>query len=400
MKPSVIEKYLERYAEDEIRLLPGLARTRGPRNWVARTWEHVVCIPACSERNFLPATLDAIGAAHSAEDALVIVVINARESASAGVHQDNEALWNHLGCNDGPVCTTQVGALDLLVVDRWSEGRWLPEKQGVGLARKIAGDMALALIASGAVRHPWIRCTDADVEVPSDFFDSIGGVPADASAAISPFVHVPEGDENQQQAMRLYDVYLQDYVDGLERAGSPYAFHTIGSLISVQARHYAMVRGIPKRAAGEDFYLLNKLAKVGRVCTIDGDPIHIRGRLSDRVPFGTGAALLDMRHALEKGLPTRKYDPRVFDGLRHWLVALDRFVEAPNVERLRQELIQISNPLGTALMQTLEELGAFEAAQKASDQVSGEPLRRRLREWNDAFRTLKIIHGLRDRGIA
>ena len=126
-------------------------------------------------------------------------------------------------------------------------------------------DEALALIAGGLVQNPWIRCTDADVEVPSDYFTAIAEIPADASAAIAPFVHVPEGDANQQEAMRLYDAYLQDYVDGLSRAGSSYAFHTIGSLISVQARHYAMVRGVPKRAAGEDFYLLNKLAKVGRV---------------------------------------------------------------------------------------------------------------------------------------
>ena len=48
----------------------------------------------------------------------------------------------------------------------------------------------------------------------------------------------------------------------MKYARSPYAFHTIGSTMAVSANHYAKVRGFPKREAGEDFYLLNKLAKV------------------------------------------------------------------------------------------------------------------------------------------
>ena len=389
MKKDGIEKYLNRYAEEEINHLPV----------VSRVWKYVVCIPACAELDSLPFTVHTLAHARGAEDALLVVVINARQTASMEVHQDNQALWSHLGCAQGPVAMVQKEGLDLLVIDRWSENRWLPEKQGVGLARKIAGDVALALISRGHVSGEWIRCTDADVAVPADYFESTQGVPSEASALISPFEHVPEGDANQQEAMRRYDAYLQAYVDGLEYAGSPYAFHTIGSLISVRARHYAMVRGIPKREAGEDFYLLNKLAKVGRVCTLDADPIRIQGRLSDRVPFGTGAALLYMSQALSNGEPTRHYDPRVFDGLRHWLIALDRFVEDPNVIRLQRQIEGVAHPIGSALFETLAEMGAFQAAEKASKQVQGEPLRRRLREWNDAFRTLKLIHGLRDRGI-
>ena len=37
------------------------------------------------------------------------------------------------------------------------------------------------------------------------------------------------------------------------------------------------------------------------------------------------------------------------------------------------------------------------AAEAAAAQVTGAQLSRRLVEWNDAFRTLKILHGLRDR---
>jgi len=391
MKKGPIEKYLDRYAEEEVRCLP-------PNQ---NTWKYVVCIPACAEAESLFATLEGLSQAQSSEQALVIVVINARASASQAVHASNLRTWEQLrdvaGLAFEPLSFGRLGGLDLLVVDRWSEGRCLPEKQGVGLARKIAGDMALALIQSGRVSEPWIRCTDADVQVPKDYFEQLNGVGAEASAAVSTFVHVPEGDVSQQEAMRLYDAYLQSYVDGLLAAGSPYAFHTIGSLISVKAESYAAVRGIPKRLAGEDFYLLNKLAKVGRVVSLEGAPIRIRGRLSDRVPFGTGAALTEI--CADEPDSYRPYTLRTFDGLAHWLDALESFVEHTDEDLLRASVQQLNEPLRSALFQTLDGLGAFTAAAEASRQVSGDQLRRRLTEWNDAFRTLKVIHGLRNKGI-
>jgi hypothetical protein len=156
------------------------------------------------------------------------------------------------------------------------------------------------------------------------------------------------------------------------------------------------VRGIPRREAGEDFYLLNKLAKVGRVHDLEGDPVRIRGRVSDRVPFGTGAALQEIQAALAEGRPTRHYDPHVFDGLRIWLAALDEFVADPDGEALQARVRRAPSRLSAPLWNTLSSMGAFAAAEQASEQVGGEQLRRRLMEWNDAFRTLKLIHGLRD----
>ena len=51
------------------------------------------------------------------------------------------------------------------------------------------------------------------------------------------------------------------------------------------------MRGFPKRNAGEDFYLLNKLAKVGSVHRLAAPAIEIEARVSHRVPFGTGPAI-------------------------------------------------------------------------------------------------------------
>ena len=389
MRKTVIEKYLERYAEEEAGNLPPMHRK----------WKHVVCIPACNEAESLMITLESLAAANAAEDALVVVVVNGRASAPTDVHENNAELCRRLKDKaelaEGFIALGRIHSLDLLVIDRWSDGRYLPEKQGVGLARKIAGDVALSLFASGSVEDRWIRCTDADVQVPRDYFQQLLGLGSGVSSAIYSFEHIPEGDAVQQAAMGAYDRYLQSYVDGLSAAGSPYAFHTIGSLISVQADSYAAVRGIPKRLAGEDFYLLNKLAKVGSVVSLDGDPVRIRGRLSDRVPFGTGAALRDLCAVDDDLPPFQPYAPHIFDGLAHWLSALESFVMKPNVDVLRATIQVLPEPLGSVLYTTLTSMCAFEAAEKASQQVSGAHLHRRLMEWNDAFRTMKLVHGLR-----
>ena len=390
----VIDKYLSKHAEAEAE---GVGEA-------PRTWTHGVCIPACAEGTGLLGTLETLSSARGASEALVIIVVNGRCEAPASVHEQNQAtlaaLREACGVGKGPFSWGALGGMGILVVDRASTGRCFPPKQGVGLARKIAGDVALTLIRRGVLLHPWIRCTDADVQVPADYFEQLPAALPGVSAAITPFVHIPEGPPTQQQAMGIYDAYLQSYVDGLTRAGSPYAFHTIGSLISVDAHSYAVVRGIPKRLAGEDFYLLNKLAKVGRVHTLGGDPVRIRGRLSDRVPFGTGAALIDIGAALLSGGPIRAYDPRVFEGVGHWLAALKAFSANADLSQLRAAIAEVPDPIGPGLVAGLDSMGAFDAAEKASEQVQGDPLYRRLMEWNDAFRTLKLVHALRDGGIA
>src|SRR5260370_15593309 len=111
------------------------------------------------------------------------------------------------------------------------------------------------------------------------------------AALIYPFWHRCESPPELADGMDRYELFLRSYVLGLADAGSPYAFHTLGSTVAVHTLAYAKVRGFPRRAAGEDFYLLNKLAKVGSIAQLDGAPLIIRGRRSHRLPFGTGAAL-------------------------------------------------------------------------------------------------------------
>src|SRR6185295_2791724 len=105
------------------------------------------------------------------------------------------------------------------------------------------------------------------------------------------FRHEATGDAALDGAHALYEVRLRYDVLGLASAGSPWAMHAIGSTLAVGVEAYAAVRGFPRRMAGEDFHLLAKLAKIGRVVRAGGEPIRLRSRSSDRVPFGTGAAV-------------------------------------------------------------------------------------------------------------
>ena len=164
MLTKAVRQYLERHAEPEAANVP----------WKGAPVKHLVCIPACREDGSLIQTLESLSGVLEAEQALVVVVVNGGVLADQAVHQSNALCWQELEqraqIGSGPMAWGSMGRLRILAVDRFSEGRRLPAKQGVGLARKIAGDIGLRLVSDGHVQSEWIRCTDADVEVPKDYF--------------------------------------------------------------------------------------------------------------------------------------------------------------------------------------------------------------------------------------
>jgi hypothetical protein len=198
----------------------------------------------------------------------------------------------------------------------------IPAAQGVGLARKAGCDIALKWMSEGAISGEWIHSSDADALLPQDYFQQLDSCNQRAVAAVYPFRHTPGADQNCDEATALYELRLHHYVLGLEYAGSPYAYHTLGSCLAVKAGAYAQVRGFPKRAGGEDFYLLNKLAKLGPVLKLTGKCIELQSRHSRRVPFGTGPAvekIADNEHP--SALPLF-YHPLCFAALRALLTVV------------------------------------------------------------------------------
>lgn len=393
-----IEQYLERYAEPEARVGGALDRS----------FRRVLAVPVCNEAAGLLGGLEAALGAEPGT-ALCIVVVNAPLDAKEEVHRQNAALFGDLQARlraprrmslEPPIWFGEMGSYSLLLVDRQSAEHRLPLKQGVGLARRIASDIALAMVRAGHLTGRFIATTDADVELPADYFSVIEAVPEAQVAAVYPFEHIPSGNQAVDRATALYEIWLRYYVLGLRSAGSPYAMHTIGSTLAVRADAYASVRGFPKRNAAEDFYLLNKLAKVGPVAQLRGTPLRIRSRLSERVPFGTGQAVTAIRARLGAANELALYHPATFEALRAILTCLQHFALHRDWNRalLAFDPVPAARP---SLLRLLETMEIRQAALAAAEQAKTPPqLARRLHVWFDAFKTLKAMHLLRDEAFA
>lgn len=400
-----MEKYLRNYAEPETRDLDGLPDQPA--------WENVMVIPACNEGSGLLRAPPPCGGR-----SLMILVINEMENASAQVSMTNAALaavvrerctrqWQSSGLS---LWQDPDAERDLLLVDRFSEGRKLPAKGGVGFARKIGVDLAVSLIQNQRINTGWIHCTDADVKLPETYFsrsNRLQDTGSKYSALVYPFSHRDIGESpasiDVMMATGLYELSLRYYVAGMKYAHSPYAFHTIGSTMAVSATHYAKVRGFPKREAGEDFYLLNKLAKVGTVLELesglDNDIIEIESRRSDRVPFGTGAAVNKITELSDLVGEFLFYDPTVFKLLGVWLRSLSAIWDSGSPELTTADFAdnQCTDRHRQALLAGLNALKTQQALEHAFRQSKNlDQFKRQMHTWFDAFRTLKLIHFLRD----
>ncbi len=401
-----MEKYLSLYAEPEIAALDGLVDWLPEQLW----WENVMVIPACNETpEFLrpPPVCDG--------RSLMILVINESVSASREVSSNNQALaatvqeqfelqWQSAPDLQGfklSLFRDPLAPRDVLLADRFSEGRKFPAKGGVGLARKIGVDLAVSLIHRKCINSSWVHCTDADVRLPKTYFTCSNAVrnPRPGYAVlIYPFHHCDDQDRAESKevilATQLYELSLRYYVAGMKFARSPYAFHTIGSTMAVSAIHYAKVRGFPRRDAGEDFYLLNKLAKVGAVLEpgmdSDWEPLEIAARRSDRVPFGTGAAVIKITDLADPVRDFRFYDPAVFELLQQWLQSLPAIWQS----RSKDLATNIKNQQLLAGLKQIKTDQALDHAFRQSKDL--DQFTRQMHTWFDAFRTLKLIHILRD----
>jgi len=371
------DKYLARYASPEIALA----------DLVQHDYDHVVVVPAFNETIAL---VDGIQTAVGSDRVLCILVVNATSRASDEIRATNARLVDDAGA----IAATGDG-LDVLTVDRSSSNNELPDDQGVGMARKIGCDIALALHHAGRVASPWIHTTDADVRLPADYFTAAQPLANEAAALTYPFWHDADPSTREGRALSLYEVSLRYYVAGLRWAASDYAFHTVGSTLAVDATAYAKVRGVPLRQAGEDFYLLSKLAKLGDIRTPNSKPIRIRQRSSDRVPFGTGPATTRIAATLEDGHDFTVYHPGAF-------LLLRRTLQVARAAVLAGTTCKVTDVSGSAALAAAWSRTKLQAAisDVGANATTAQARARRFRDWFDGFRTLAFIHAARDGGLS
>ncbi len=217
-------QYFARYAEPEAQLAARMSEA----------YSACLVVPVCGEA---PSLLDGLLPAleRAPGRVLLVLVVNATESAEAETHASNRRLLAALAArfpDQRSVAEVSVGtqgvlgraaSCDLLWLDRAKPGVYLPEREGVGSARKIGGDFAVALWARGQIACPLIASSDADVSLPSDYFVTLGSAPPEAersAAWLWPFQHEAGGDACIDDATTLYEISLRYYVLGLARARS------------------------------------------------------------------------------------------------------------------------------------------------------------------------------------
>jgi hypothetical protein len=406
MPDTAISKYLEKYSE--VFTLPQ----------ATDEWDAGLVIPACNEEAFLPECFRGLetAAQKTTKNFLVIFVINGRVDAPPHVHSSNDVCIGFLLSRGREISRSENLMLmggecfDYLICDYAGEPHRFPSDQGVGLARKIGSDILCKLIHNNTVSSPWITHTDADALVPEDYFSNApftNQMNKKSTVAVFPFEHAEVSDLNSDgynpeilnRAINDYHKYLHYYVEGLSKANSPYAHHTVGSTMSFDFDAYAKVRGYPKREAGEDFYLLNKLSKLGSVENLDLSPITLQGRPSDRVPFGTGQANRKLYELYQAGQEFQVYHPNCFKVLEAYLNCarayyddLDEFYFLLSLDDQCDGIIDdLEKFIEGVKKDFFTEI--ISASKRAKDK---EGQLKHFNTWFDGFKTLKFVHWIRD----
>ena len=261
-----------------------------------------------------------------------------------------------------------------------------PKHAGVGWARKIGMDLALKRF-NKLDYNGIIVGLDADATVCGNYFNGIHNFfeNSDFSAASIHFEHPISGNdysELQYLYIQLYELHLRYYKNALSFTGFPYAFHTVGSSFAVKALAYARQGGMNRRKAGEDFYFINKLIKGEDFGEILDANVYPSPRVSNRVPFGTGRAILEA-FIKDKNLYLT-YDFKIFIELKKW------------VDKIKKQDFRYSN-FPELIKSIFSEDDWLETHNEIlCNSASQSSYLKRFFAKYDAFWTLKFVHFCRD----
>lgn len=375
-------------------------------------YERAIVIPALAESSSLLKTLVslAVNGPKELASTLVICVVNNRQKgiSSSEEIQDNGTTLAYLsnlvlGTDPPNTCPApehfnkvKESGMKIAFIDASTPGNELPDKGGVGLARKIGMDLAVGCLNYDSEGTTLLICLDADTLVESNYLAEIGCYFAshDKGAAVVAFSHIlPEEDESRASAI-AYELFLRYYEAGLTFAGSPYAYQTIGSTIVCRASAYTAIGGMNRKRAGEDFYFLQNLAKYGNIGHINATAVHPSMRISDRVPFGTGRKMGELAESDDKNIPF--YNPEIFRVLKSFI----QFLNSASAHTMNgKDALDTCREINALLSDYLlsKNFSASWDNIKKNSRDDGQ-FKKNLHVWFDAFQTFKLTHHLRDNG--
>lgn len=356
-----------------------------------KLFQQVVVIPCLAECENIKSLLGSLSANDEKllAETLFLFVINNSEIATDDIKENNIKTYIYLKENYFKLSSK----LNLAIVDAFSSEKSLPKKNaGVGLARKIGMDLALKYFDYSNNSKKIIVCLDADCTVDKNYLFEIANQfnRKNLFSGYVNFQHRFSDDIQVNQAIIAYEIFLRYYVLGLSYAKSPFAFHSIGSTMVCDFSAYIKVQGMNKKKAAEDFYFLEKLAKIYSIEKIDSTTVYPAARKSSRVPFGTGQRV--NRYIARTHNEYELYSLNVFKILSAWnQIFYNKNINDPKL--ILNEAKKISQTLFDFLINR-----DFENSYKKilANSKSISQLNAQKKMWFDGFSTLKLIHLLRN----
>ena len=350
----------------------------------------IVVVPAFNEPS-LSSLFDSLLNCHSPHcSSEVIVVVNAPPDASSDYNAVNQAcmadisVWKDRNRNS-------FFSIHTISPDTSSFSEW-----GVGLARKTGMDEAIRRFDAIDEREGVIACLDADCRVREDYFLSLYEDfyrRKERKACSVYFEHPLSGSEFAEEVYRYiasYELHLRYFVRALAFAGYPFAFHTVGSSMGVKALQYIRAGGMNRRQAGEDFYFIQKLIPAGGFFKLCSTTVFPSPRTSDRVPFGTGAA---MSAISETGKDTfLSYDLSAFLDLK---ILFTMTEQLRSVGEKETEMLFGNLPVSLRTFIGKEEF-MIRTAEIRSNTATQESFVKRFFVWFNMFRIIKYLNRMHE----
>lgn len=264
----------------------------------------------------------------------------------------------------------------------------------VGLARKTGMDEAVRRFDLMNNPDGIILNIDADCTVKSNYFEAVYSEMSgrsDRMACSLYFEHPVTGDDFPAEiyrSIKLYELHMRYFVQGISYAGFPWVHHTVGSAIAIKAIAYVKAGGMNRRAAGEDFYFIQKLLPAGGFFNLTSTIVYPSPRVSARVPFGTGPVMSRLTESPDAGLLS--YNPEAFRELRLFFSMVDGFF----CEDANAASYNFSNlPPGIRQFISPEELDS--RITEIRKNTSGkDSFRKRFFSWFNMFRIVKYLNSV------
>ena len=388
--PASVKNYLRKFSFTKWKLITA----------TENKFNIIVVIPTMQEKENVKKLLASLleNDPLSLSKILFVFVINNLEISVDEVRADNLSLLQDLKniVEGKPEDVLGNNLLEkkcnIAYVDASSTGFEMPEKDGgVGYARKIGMDLALSYFDYESLQNNTLVCLDADCIVSQNYAHTLSKINNyKISAGYIEYEHLLPEDNREKTAIIIYEIFLRYYVLGLKYSNSPFSFDTIGSTMFCNVDSYVKIGGMNKKKAAEDFYFLEKLAKITKITKVNEAKVFPSSRGSWRVPFGTGQRV--NRFFAGTHDEYSLYDPISFEILSKWHEVF--FDE--NIRSADEYLLAASN-IDSTLKNYLLDQSFVEAWTKIVNETSQKvQLQKQKYFWFDGFRTLKLIHYLRD----